>query len=90
MYSYEYEKPGHGWVSKLVHRPVVRSVTDTQSIVTALNKLCGKDETNQGLGTSSWWKAGGSGGLVSICQTTMPIPVPLDRVARYLSQVDHS
>jgi len=55
-YSYRYEKPGHGWVQRLVDRKAIPSV-DATKLVKQLNAIDGP----------SAWKTGGEGGLVAIC-----------------------
>jgi hypothetical protein len=53
-YRYEYEKVGHGWVSKLADRPAIADA-DGSSLA-------------QQMGNE--WSAGGRSGLVSICKSS--------------------
>mmetsp|Transcript_33061 Transcript_33061/g.71556 ORF Transcript_33061/g.71556 Transcript_33061/m.71556 type:complete len:373 (-) Transcript_33061:2931-4049(-) len=57
-YRYEYNKPGYGWVSRLVKRKPVASVDNDMLI----------RELNAGKGGS--WSSGG--GLTGICRTSAP------------------
>ena len=78
-FAYNYEKIGHGWVSKLVSRPVVPSA-DGNVLAAKLNEQCG----------TNVWKSGGSAGLVSICCTRQPFSVGPREVARLLAELDPS
>lgn len=72
--SYQYEKAGHGWVSKLVQRPMVPGV-DSQKLV---------EKLNQG---DSMWKSGGPS-LVSICETAKTTTESLEDVIAALVNHD--
>lgn len=72
--SYQYEKAGHGWVTKLVQRPMVPAV-DSQKLVEKLNE------------SGITWKSGGSS-LVSICQTAEPTKESLEDVISALVKYD--
>ena len=60
---YRYEKIGHGWVQRLVTRPVVPAA-DSQGIVNHLNAACGAEI----------WKTGGSG-LTAICRSVQGVAI---------------
>ena len=76
--KYCYEKVGHGWVSKLVDRHIVPSVSETESLIVELNKA------HKG----NPWSAKGPSGLVAICQNQQGISAAADDVAALLSQLD--
>ena len=78
MFRYVYEKPGHGWVQKLVDRPSIPLV-DADRLVASLNAQ-----------ESKWgnpWKTGGPSGLVSICFTN-ELPVLPDEVVTRLTKME--
>ena len=74
-----YEKPGQGWVQKLVNRASVPLV-DTKQLVDHLNEQNDSEDT---------WKTGGPNGLVGICSID-DLPETPERVARRLGVVEHT
>jgi hypothetical protein len=76
---FKYEKPGHGWVQKLVHRHPIPSCDADQMVENLNNKYYG----------DGIWKAGG-GELISICHTTKynGVSKPPEKVAEHLARFD--
>jgi hypothetical protein len=75
IFRYRYEKPGHGWVQKLVKRTPIPNV-DAVDLVDKLNTIYDNE-----------WKTGGPAGLVSICQSVDLDESP-DDVAEALVDLD--
>lgn len=75
-WRYEYEKPGHGWVARLVERQPVPSADGAE--------LAGR--LSEQLGGS--WVKGGNGGLVSICKTAGWVETPPEEVVAALVEAD--
>ena len=76
-WKYEYEKPGHGWVKRLVTRePVV--APDGGALAESLTAL-------GGVGT---WRKGGGGGLIALCASDGWIDAPPDAVCEALLACD--
>ena len=76
--SYRYSKIGHGWVQRLVKRPMVPPA-NAKAIVQALNAACGDHAV---------WKASGAG-LTSICQSGAPTDdLTSAQVMEYLYEAD--
>ena len=69
-WRYEYEKIGHGWVSRLAKRRPA-APADGKAVAAALG---------------DGWEAGGSGGLIKICRTARAVdaapPAVLDALLR--------
>jgi hypothetical protein len=80
LFQYVYEKPGHGWVQKLVDRPLVPPV-DASKLVDHLNDAL--------VGGAKKWKTGGPSGMVGIC-TSDQIQVAPDQVASCLADVENA
>ena len=59
-WSYEYEKPGHGWVQRLVTR-APSPPADGPLLAAKMNEAMGAETAGGG------WVAGGRGGLVKVC-----------------------
>jgi hypothetical protein len=76
-YSYQYEKPGHGWVQKLVDRKCVPSVNSAKLV----------EQLNSVDWMSCNWKSGGASGLVSICFAKFIQATP-HKVAARLAQLE--
>lgn len=74
-YMFKYDKIGHGWIQKVVERPVIPNV-DSNKLVEDLNSLDNKS-----------WKAGGDG-LVAICHTQTSIPRSPEEVAETMAKYD--
>jgi len=76
-FSYEYEKPGHGWVKRLVTRePVV--APDGGALAESLTAL-------GGVGA---WRKGGAGGLIALCASDGWVDAPPDAVCEALLACD--
>jgi hypothetical protein len=61
LWRYEYVKPGHGWVQRLVERETV-PLADPGAIAAALGELLGGPEGGRA-GLAGSWEAGGASGL---------------------------
>mmetsp|Transcript_78468 Transcript_78468/g.227780 ORF Transcript_78468/g.227780 Transcript_78468/m.227780 type:complete len:346 (+) Transcript_78468:87-1124(+) len=75
--KFVFEKIGHGWVMKLVHRHHVPDA-DTDALVNLLNEK---------LGTDSWAPKGPSG-LVSVCRTRGGISCSIEEVVSILDEAE--
>lgn len=73
---FSYSKIGHGWVQRLVTRPVVPPA-DATAIVDAMNAACG----------DGVWKAGGAG-LTAICYSTASQEWSPQQVMQLLYEAD--
>ena len=82
-WRYAFEKPGHGWVQRLVERQPVPPA-DGAKIAATLSVESALDE-RLGLGT---WVAGGSGGLVKICRSEGWVQAGPDAVMAALLEAD--
>jgi len=82
-YQYVYEKPGHGWVQRLVSRPSIPNVADASRLVKLLNDRCCEEE-------SIAWATGGPSGLVSICYTNRPIQAGPDEIVALLAELEQT
>ena len=78
MWRYELEKPGHGWVQRLVERTPVPAPTDADALVDSFNAH----------NDCAAWEAGGSSGLVALCRTPRWVEVPPAEVLRAIGEVD--
>ena len=78
-WRYTYEKPGHGWVQRLVERETV-PLAAPDEVARALNALLG----------ASVWQAGGASGLGGqrIGWTSEWVEAPPERVMRALVEAD--
>ena len=97
LFHYRYEKPGHGWVHRLAVRRPIPTVQDPQQLVSALEEQvvasssATRKSKSPGKGqiAKSSWKIGGPS-LVSICETTRAIHVPVKKVATLLSEMEET
>lgn len=76
---YRYHKVGHGWVRRLVDRPVVPVVADAERVVHELNAVMSDDD--------EVWAKGGPG-LTAICQSRRPVRRDPEEVLQLLHAVD--
>jgi len=87
LYHYVYQKPGHGWVQRLVDRSPVPGV-DAAVIVRKLNEAAATSgEGGGGQPNISQWKVGGPSGLVSICYVD-ELRVGPEKVSELLMELD--
>ena len=84
-WRYEYEKPGHGWVKRLVSRATVPPVSDGLAARLNSHPIGGGGADNAGRGP---WVEGGRGGLVAICYTSGWVETPPDVMAQALLAED--
>ena len=77
-WSYEYEKPGHGWVQRLVTR-APSPPADGSLLAAKMNEAMGAETAGGG------WVAGGRGGLVKVCCASASDAPPEDVAAALLS-----
>jgi len=95
LWRYVYEKPGHGWVQKLVERETV-PLADPAKIAAALSALLGgrggEDEAASApmAAATAVWQAGGASGLSGqkIGWTSTWVEAPPQEVMRALVEVD--
>jgi hypothetical protein len=84
LYSYQYEKIGHGWVQDVVKRHHVPDV-DQKDLVGKLQERFHNSDSDDAL-----WTTGGSSSLVAICQSRNDCPTELlpAQVAQALVELD--
>eukprot|EP00965_Chrysotila_dentata_P261705 6214346-Pleurochrysis_carterae.AAC.3 len=73
---YELEKPGHGWVQRLVTRMPIPGASGS-ALAADLSDALGCE-----------WQKGGKGGLVAVCYTKQLVGVGVDEVVRALRECD--
>lgn len=84
-FRYAYEKPGHGWVQKLIDRPMILRV-DASKLVQRLNAAAAASSAT---GSEGKWTVGGpSGSLVAICYTETATEDNPDTAARRLLKLE--
>lgn len=91
LWRYVYEKPGHGWVQRLVERETV-PLADPAKIATALSALLAGDGDEEAASgdAAAVWHAGGASGLggQKIGWTTAWVKAPPEEVMRALVEAD--
>jgi hypothetical protein len=80
-FTYEWEKPGYGWVGRLKTRKPAGEV-DAEKLVEKMNLFL------QSAFKAGTWETGGDGGLVSICKSDTWTKTTPGVVARTLSEIE--
>ena len=80
-FTYEWEKPGYGWVGRLKDRKPAGEV-DADALVEKMNLFL------QSAFKAGTWETGGDGGLVSICKSDTWTKTTPGVVARTLSEIE--
>ena len=80
-FTYEWEKPGYGWVGRLKDRKPAGEV-DAEKLVEKMNLFL------QSAFKAGTWETGGDGGLVSICKSDTWTKTTPGVVARTLSEIE--